>query len=100
RYLYTEAGAKAAELLGTIALDRGDYAVAALRFERLFQSRGQDRLPPLTLFKAALAFHHAGDTRNEDRAWKVLAGKAERLTLGNGKVYSVAELRAWVRKRP
>src|SRR5262249_19612415 len=47
---------------------------------------------PLTLFKAALAFHRASDRGNAEAAWKLLTAKAAReLRLGN-KVVTVSQL--------
>src|SRR5438105_4218927 len=59
RYLYTDAGAEATELLATALLDRGNYSAAALCFERLFRRSGPNHLSPMTLFKAAIAFQRA-----------------------------------------
>jgi hypothetical protein len=55
-YLHTDAGAEAIELLGTRMMDRGDFVAAALYFERLLDRQGADKVSPLTLFKAKLAF--------------------------------------------
>src|SRR5581483_3110039 len=60
RYLYTAAGAEALALIGTLELDRGQAATAAICFRRLLELPGGDRLPPQTLGKAVLAFHLAG----------------------------------------
>jgi outer membrane protein assembly factor BamB/tetratricopeptide (TPR) repeat protein len=88
RYFHTRAGAEATDLLGTYALDRGQPMDAALRYRRLFQRTNPDGLAPVTLFKAALAFHRTGDptfAAEADRAWKILAAKVGRdgLTLGD-----------------
>lgn len=92
RYLYTEAGGEAAERLGTLLLDRGDFTVAAQAFERLLQRDGPDKLSPLTLFKAALACHRAGDKETRDRLWKTLAARSpEGLKFGEQTV-SLGEL--------
>jgi outer membrane protein assembly factor BamB/tetratricopeptide (TPR) repeat protein len=99
RYLYTEAGGQATEQLASHLLDRGRYSTAALCFERLFRRGGPDKLSPLTLFKAALAFHHAGDTSNEARAWKVLEAKTDSVALGNGKNMAIGDLKTWVARR-
>jgi outer membrane protein assembly factor BamB/tetratricopeptide (TPR) repeat protein len=78
RYLHTEAGAEATNLLGTYYVDRGRYLMAALCFERLLSRPGADRLPARTLFKAALAFQRAGDVGNTQEAWKKLTARAGR----------------------
>ena len=41
-------------------LDRGEFAAAAIYFERLFQRSDPNKLAPLTLFKAAMAFALGG----------------------------------------
>lgn len=87
RYLYTEAGGEAAERLGTLLLDRGDFTAAAQAFERLIQRDTVEKLEPLTLFKAALAFHRSGDKEARERAWKQLAARApDGLRLGEQSV--------------
>ncbi|HKB39392.1 MAG TPA: hypothetical protein VKD72_23345 [Gemmataceae bacterium] len=100
RYFYTEAGAAATEQLATHLLDRGEFSTAALCFEKLMRRSGPEKLAPLTLFKAAVAFHHVSNKSNEDRAWRALEGKTRQLKLGNGKSYSIKELREWGHKRP
>src|SRR5207248_9429482 len=66
--------------------------------ERLFQRSGPDKLRPLTLFKAAVAFQRAGDKANLEKAWKHIEAKAGEggLALGNGKAVPVPDLRGWV----
>ncbi len=103
RYLYTDAGAEATELLATHLLDRGNYSSAALCFQRLFQRAGPNKLSPMTLFKATIAFQRAGGTDssaklNLENAWKQLEGKTDELTLGSKK-YSIAELKNYVASR-
>ncbi|MCS6978330.1 MAG: PQQ-binding-like beta-propeller repeat protein [Gemmatales bacterium] len=79
RFLHTEAGAEANQLLATYYLDQGSYIQAALCFERLLTRPGvMDTLPPLVLYKAALAFERTGDVRNRDRAWNELTRKLDR----------------------
>jgi len=100
RYLYTDAGAAAAEQLATHLLDRGQYSTAALCFEKLFQRAGPDKLEPKTLFKAAIAFHRVGARTNEEKAWKYLEAKSGgNLELAEGKVYALATLKEWISKR-
>jgi outer membrane protein assembly factor BamB len=74
RYLHTEAGAEATNLLGTYHLDRGNFVMAALCFERLI-SREAAKVTPLNLFKATLAYHRIGDQKNGERAWSQLVQK-------------------------
>jgi outer membrane protein assembly factor BamB/tetratricopeptide (TPR) repeat protein len=73
RYRYTKSGIEANELLGTLLLARGQVFTAALVFERLMGINEEfGKLDDMTLFKAAFAFHRAGDTKNYDKAWKKL----------------------------
>src|SRR5262249_9731866 len=74
RYFHTEAGAEATDLLGTYHLDRGRPMMAALCYERLLKREAADRLAPLTLFKAALAFRRSDQGTREaaDQTWKRL----------------------------
>jgi hypothetical protein len=76
RYLHTSAGVEALNLLATYHLDRGDFTLAARCFDQVLASARADRLTPLTLYKAALAFHHAGDQSSFDSAWKFLSQRA------------------------
>jgi outer membrane protein assembly factor BamB len=86
RFLWTEAGAEAAERLATILLDRGDFMAAAQAFDRLIQRDGLEKLDPLTLYKAAIAFNRGNskeDKENRDKVWKQIHAKApEGLTIG------------------
>jgi outer membrane protein assembly factor BamB len=97
RYFHTRAGAEATDLLGSYSLDRGQPMEAALRYRRLFQRTNPEDLAPITLFKAALAFHRAGDSAyaaEAAQAWKILADKVGRdgLTLGDDTL-SLTDLR-------
>lgn len=85
KYHYTNAGAEAANLLGTLYLDRGDYVTADRSFDSLMQHRNAEKLSPVTLLKAALAFRRAGDTANYAKAWAILRRQiaADGLTLGD-----------------
>jgi outer membrane protein assembly factor BamB len=97
RYFYTDAGAEATNWLGTYMLDRGDYAAAARYFERLLQRDGIDKLPPATLFKAAYAFHQAGDKAGEERVWKKLNDRVSDLKVGN-ETRSISDLEDHVKQ--
>jgi len=86
RYLHTDAGKQANELLATYLLDRGQYFIAALRYDHMLASlgppfgrsaapingNGNGSIADLTLFKAALAYRRAGDTEKADAAWDQL----------------------------
>jgi outer membrane protein assembly factor BamB len=76
RYLHTAAGVEALNLLATYHLDRGSFGLAARCFDQVLQSARADRLPPLALYKAALASHHADDPAGFDYAWKLLSQRA------------------------
>jgi outer membrane protein assembly factor BamB len=98
RFLYTDAGDQAITLLATYKLDRGENTIAALYFKALMDRNGADKLPPLTLFKAALAFHALRDDRdkenqeNEAIALKELERKAgDGLKLGGNQSVSLRE---------
>ncbi len=95
RFLFTEAGGEATNLLATYYLDRGDYTIAAICFERLLNREGADKAAPLTLFKAAYAFHQVGDTVNETRAWRDLNQRTRELKIGND-LKPVSELQEYV----
>ena len=82
RYLHTEAGAEATDLLATgIHLDRGDYTIAShlLRVE-LLNREGTEKVAPLTLFKAAYAFHQIGTAEDkvaEEQIWTAAWARVE-----------------------
>ena len=87
RYFHTAAGAEATDLLGTYRLDRGDYRMAALYFERLLSHHLAEKLSPIALYKAALAFQCTGDQPKFDSVWKQLTKKEPRgLTMGGEQV--------------
>jgi outer membrane protein assembly factor BamB len=94
RYLHTKAGADATNLLGTYYLDRGEYLMANLSFERLLGRADSDKLPAKVLFKAALAARRAGDAATAEKWWKKMTDRAGRgeLVLA-GKNVSVDRLR-------
>jgi hypothetical protein len=93
RYFCTAAGAEAAELVGTWHLDRGRHPQAALWFRRLLGHPRADRLAPLTLFRACLAFRRAGDEAGARQTWERIAKRAPGgLHLGE-RLVSLTELR-------
>ncbi len=97
-YQHTDAGIEATGLLAKYLLDGGDSEGAAQCFQRLFERVGIAKLPALTLFQAAYAFHQSADTENENRAWRELSTRAREVRLGNT-VKSVEELKEYVRTR-
>src|SRR5205085_3315763 len=73
KYFHTDAGAEAANLLGTYHLDRGRPVMAALCFERLLgKSENEGKPSALTLLKAAVAFRRTGDAAGATQAWQRL----------------------------
>lgn len=95
RFLHTDAGSEATNLLGTYYLDRGSYVTAGLCFERLFNRDGLAKLSNLSLFKGAYAFKMAGDRANEDRAWQELNRRGQNISLGNER-RTVEDLQGYV----
>lgn len=104
RYCHTLAGIEANEILATLYLARGQVFTAALRFEKLLQMDPERaKLSNLTLFKAALAFRRAGDTRNFDLTWARLEKKLEGtagLKLGGDDPIPVAKLMTVINETP
>ncbi len=82
RFLYSSSGAEATNLLGTYFLDRGTYLSASLCFKNLLEREGAAKLSPVTLFKAAYAFHQAGDKGLEDLVWKELSIRGGQVVMG------------------
>jgi outer membrane protein assembly factor BamB/tetratricopeptide (TPR) repeat protein len=100
RYLHTEAGAEAAERLGSYYLDRGNRTLAARCFVHLLGRPGEGRLTPLALYKAAVACRLAGDKAHEEQAWKALATRApDGLTI-DGQARDLNGLRAGLTRLP
>src|SRR5207249_4116007 len=98
RYLYTEAGAEAANLLGTYYLERGQHVPASLMFERLINREGADKVSPATLIKAALAFRRTGERAKEEGVWKTLAERSgDSVKLGD-RTFAMNDLRDQVEK--
>lgn len=95
-FLYTDAGAEATNLLGTYHLDRGNFVMAAESFKRLLERPGTEKVTPLILFKAFLAFSRCNDKTSEQLAeetWQRLTAAApEGLRFGD-RLVSLGELR-------
>jgi outer membrane protein assembly factor BamB/tetratricopeptide (TPR) repeat protein len=101
RYLWTDAGARAAECLALALLDDGDAPAAARAFDRLLQRVAVDKLEPLTLYRAALAFHKGGtkeDQENKDKVWKQLVAKAPKGLRIDGRDRTLKELEEDLKK--
>lgn len=103
KYLHTRAGIEANDLLATYFLDRGHFFMAALRFEKLLNMKPERaKTTDLTLFKAALSYRRAGDTKNADDTWKRLEPKlraAGGLPIG-GNMVPVAALEQALKEIP
>lgn len=112
RFLHTDAGKEANDLLATHFLDRGQYFTAALRYDRMLASlgppfgrsteNGNGAVSNLTLFKAALAYRRAGDVEKADAAWNQLEPKlrgAGGLRLGAGLI-EIARLEKMLKETP
>lgn len=100
RYFHTKAGGQATELLATRCLEREEFLMASLYFERLRSRPDAGNLAAQTLLKAALACYRAGDRANGDELWKLLTEKAKRdggLSLG-GRLVSLERAREAIDK--
>jgi outer membrane protein assembly factor BamB len=92
RYLYTESGVEATQLLAGASFDRGEELVAALVFERLLERQPLKQWPADALFKASATFRIARDKDRADKTWQELKQRADgkALTIG-GRTMSLAE---------
>src|SRR5438094_2263320 len=76
RFMHTKAGIEANDLLATYFLDRGQFFMAALRFEKIFAMNPERvKVDDMTLFKAALSYRRAGDMKSYGEIWPTLANK-------------------------
>ncbi|MCS7045442.1 MAG: PQQ-binding-like beta-propeller repeat protein [Gemmataceae bacterium] len=103
RYLHTKAGFEANDLLATYFLDRGQYFMAALRFEKLLAANPERfKISELMLFKAALAYRRAGDVKNAEAVWAKLEPRLREkggLMLGDD-VIAIARVRQVLDESP
>ncbi len=90
-FFYTEAGADAANWLATYHLDRSEYQAAARYYQQLINRGGVRELKPLTLVKAAYAFHQAGDRAAKEEVFRELDRRGIEIKLRD-QSRSVAEL--------
>ncbi|MFO0799887.1 MAG: hypothetical protein U0804_20650 [Gemmataceae bacterium] len=99
RYFYTKAGAEGSVLLGSLQLERGDYADAARHFSRLMaRPNGDDYLTPRVLFRAATAFKRSPEKEHQ-ALYAAAADKLQKATAGVGltigrKTFTAEQLRA------
>ncbi len=94
-YLYTDAGAEAANWLATYNLDRADFRGAATFYKKLIQRSGIGALKEGQLVKAAFAFHQAGmpeDLRDKEACLKELQKREADIKL-RGEPRTVADLK-------
>lgn len=96
-YLYTEAGAEAANWLGTYHLDRAEFQAAARFFQQLINRDGIRELKPRTLLKAAYAFHHASDKQAKEVVFKELERRGIEIKLRE-EPRSIAELQTSINR--
>lgn len=90
-YLYTEAGADAANWLGTYHLDRAEFQAASRYYQQLINRGGIRELKPRTLLKAAYAFHQAADRPAKEEVFKELERRGVEVKLRD-EPRSVADL--------
>ena len=97
RYLHTDAGAEAADLLATHFMDDGDFRTAA-RYYGLLLTRagGADALPPDALFRAAYAFRQTGDKAHEDLVWQSVGARGIHEIKFGDEIHAVSELRDYL----
>jgi outer membrane protein assembly factor BamB/tetratricopeptide (TPR) repeat protein len=97
RYLHTDAGGEAADLLATHYMDRGDFRTASRYFSLLMtRAGGADSLSPETLFRAAYAFHQADDKGGEDSIWQTARARGIREVHFGDEAKSVTELKDYL----
>jgi hypothetical protein len=98
RYPHTNASGEAAALLANH--DRRDYVSAAILFRKvLSRPEWADKLSPLSLYHATLAFCFSGDAEGAGQAWKRLAAKlGEKPVRVEGRLLRLDELKKEVDK--
>ena len=103
RYLFTDAGFEAVDLLATYYLNRGNFNKAANYFDLLLTyGKKRTEVTNLTWFKAALAHKRAGNTVRYEDIWKSLTPKLEQTggVKANGQLISVARLKNYLGNAP
>jgi hypothetical protein len=85
RYLHTEAGARAAALLGSQYTDREEPGLALISFRRLVEHSRLPALPSSDLYRGMRCFMEFGDRKNAQVLWEKLKVRASngRLTIGS-----------------
>ncbi len=82
RFFHTEAGQQAANHLGSLHFDRGEFGMAALWFRQLLDSGAEVTHDPKWRLKAAFALHHAGNLAAGDQLLKELRSRGSGYELG------------------
>ncbi len=101
RYRYTRPGAEALELLGAYALDRGEFDLAAVCYQRLLERTSRGGPSKDLLFKAVLAFRFTGNTELEQQTTRQLAFEIGGGTFKIGKqTYTAEQVRAEIARLP
>ncbi|HVS38426.1 MAG TPA: hypothetical protein VMS17_22905, partial [Gemmataceae bacterium] len=97
RYLHTDAGAEAADLLATQVMDEGDFRTAARYYSLLLtRAGGADSLQPDVLFRAAYAFRQTGDKAHEDQVWQSTRSRGIHEIKFGEETHSVSELQDYL----
>lgn len=101
RFRYTKSGTEAAESLAMSSVDAGKPKEAVPHFERLLGWPGPEKLHPLILYRAALAFRQLGDKSRSEEVWKHLEKRVgpDGLRVGD-RTLSLQELRMELKKDP
>jgi outer membrane protein assembly factor BamB len=89
RLFHTRAGYEAANHLGSMHFDRGEFSMAALWFQRLLEAgAGEITSAPKWRFKAALAFREAGRSAGGADLLQALAstGDSPKLEIGGERI--------------
>ncbi|HBN78717.1 MAG TPA: hypothetical protein DD473_23475 [Planctomycetaceae bacterium] len=72
KYFLTDAGQAAANRIASIHVDRGEFAIAALWYERLVNAGGELTRDPLWRFKVESVYEQAGLRNGEERPWEAM----------------------------
>lgn len=70
KYFLTESGQAAANRIASVHVDRGEFAIAALWYERLVKAESELTKDPLWRFKVEAVYQQAGLLQGEERPWE------------------------------
>lgn len=96
RYFHTKSGLDASRRLAVLALDRGDYGVAARWYARLLSAKSDGSNDPLWMLQAAYAYRRSGDNTGADELVKRIESATSNTPLVVGKKKIVP--RVWLKK--